>query len=552
MSDDEDNTVVLFTGHNTRLTQFAAPRHGDHDSPPPPQARVKETLVASGTLVIYKMLGREKAAFIRCGSFVHPILPKSRMWRTSSDEFVLPQPIPGKYYRVQLLAPGDDTRQEAKKSTQNSAAELERVFKDSCRYRNAISSRKRHTFAVRSSSPDTFPIPQLRHVSDSRLHKPVSTPLLRVESDSEESQSDSCHSLDRLQEQDSEDNEYQEQDKVEIPEQDEQPNRDQDVQLNQQEQDHDQLHNEQKDEHNEQHEQPQPQQQEQDKTSAPPSGRASGIESPSTDYSSSASTLDRILESFPQSFPYLQPTGPSSVGEQPIAEVDPSVKSSSTSAMSLSSSASSGATSNTSVLEERPPPFVGPLAPTTSYLSHPLVPLATRNNILSSTFPLRFNPMDDDWLESSPQASPSTPRTSTVRASSNQSPRTPVQGSFQSYTVSSSSLSPPPRTPSPFSGSPRPPSQRSRRRSNRSERSERSVLIADSPRKYKGLMNSPGSTSPPTIGTSASEAVAYVSRPRQEHEQTTQPDFYHQAVTVTGYVGRKLWNRLSWAPRDDS
>lgn len=59
-------------------------------------------LVAKGKFQIFKMLG-QSAAYFKCGQFIHPILPKMRMWRIMFSEFVLPQPSPGKYWRLKMF-----------------------------------------------------------------------------------------------------------------------------------------------------------------------------------------------------------------------------------------------------------------------------------------------------------------------------------------------------------------------------------------------------------------------------------------------------------------
>lgn len=120
-----DDTEVLFSGDDAKLTQFSAFRFKDFDFPPPDGNQIKEALVARGTLQVYKMLGKERAAFIRCGAFVQPILPKLRVWRTQNNQFILPQPLPEKYWKIVLPATSE-------------YMDLELILDETCFYRNLV------------------------------------------------------------------------------------------------------------------------------------------------------------------------------------------------------------------------------------------------------------------------------------------------------------------------------------------------------------------------------------------------------------------------------
>lgn len=135
---DLDDLVVLFSGQQARITQFTVYNYNasrDFDVPPPDNSmRSPESLVSQGILKVYKILAK-KAAFLQCGlKFVHPVLPKSRLWRTNVHEFLLPQPIPGKFWRIELI---ETNGNEAQEETVCAALdELETAFRTTCLYRN--------------------------------------------------------------------------------------------------------------------------------------------------------------------------------------------------------------------------------------------------------------------------------------------------------------------------------------------------------------------------------------------------------------------------------
>lgn len=131
--DDEDDTVTLFEGENAVLSQFSAfTSLKNYDSPPSVKHRTSEQIVSEGVLRVYKILGKS-AAFLQCGMFVHPILPKLRFWRTDLGEFILPQPNPGKYWRIELTGITD-----LADPTFENIQSLEHVLRESCNYMNIV------------------------------------------------------------------------------------------------------------------------------------------------------------------------------------------------------------------------------------------------------------------------------------------------------------------------------------------------------------------------------------------------------------------------------
>lgn len=57
------------------------------------------TQLCEGPLVISRTEGKE-LAYIHIGPFSRPLFPKSRVWRVSRSEIVLPQPTPGRYWLI--------------------------------------------------------------------------------------------------------------------------------------------------------------------------------------------------------------------------------------------------------------------------------------------------------------------------------------------------------------------------------------------------------------------------------------------------------------------
>lgn len=397
------NTEVLFSGDEAVLTQFSAFRFKDFDNPPPESKRIKEGLVATGTLQVYKMLGKERASFLRCGSFVQPILPKLRVWRTRLNEFVLPQPLPEKYWKIELPL-SDENR-----ANYEVYMELEMILQQTCFYRNLV----------------------------------------------------------------------------------------------------------------------------------PPPAPPSASEELSSPYSSSASTLDQILDKFQDSdttsLEYddsdtnnndndTSPYGPE-VGNRNMVFVEhdddfddhPESLTSASTATSGSSEATKRASESTAVRDysdsNSSDPIEPSLAPASGYMRyHPLVPLATRNNIISSTVPLKFRPMDDDWLEVSGSQIPSYSYPATAAPSVYLSWASQVTGDL----VSGSS-------------------------NYLSDKMDKMTLYSTS---YIPRLTA---SHPQSHWSRAHPRSSYID---EEHRQLVRfPDFYHQAVTVSGYMGWKLWNRV-WGGGD--
>lgn len=100
--DEEDSKVVLFSGSEAKLVQFStADSDRSWDDPPAASARSPESAVAQGPVRVYRIL-KDAATFIQVGKFVHPLLPRTRVWRTGRGELLLPQPIPRKFWRLEL------------------------------------------------------------------------------------------------------------------------------------------------------------------------------------------------------------------------------------------------------------------------------------------------------------------------------------------------------------------------------------------------------------------------------------------------------------------
>ncbi|ANB12175.1 Inp1p [Sugiyamaella lignohabitans] len=145
LTDDSESSFdsdvsVLFSGWVAKMTQFTSPNYDmtkDYESPPNMTTRVSESIVSEGKLQIYQILGK-KAAFLQCGKFVHPILPRLRLWRVEDKVFVLPQPNPGKFWRIELLPSTSITNDESETimESANDLNSLEQVLGDACFYRN--------------------------------------------------------------------------------------------------------------------------------------------------------------------------------------------------------------------------------------------------------------------------------------------------------------------------------------------------------------------------------------------------------------------------------
>lgn len=157
----DDDILVLYDAPVAILYKYPVsipPR--DYDSCP----RVSELMlsqssmfvVSRGHFQIYKILGKTMA-YIRCGSMVHPILPKMRLWKILKDQYILPQPSPQKYWRLEV--PDTDTLDE-----------LDEILKETCYYQSIY---------VPPPPPPPSPPPQPLHISQdlSLLESKIETSL---------------------------------------------------------------------------------------------------------------------------------------------------------------------------------------------------------------------------------------------------------------------------------------------------------------------------------------------------------------------------------------
>ncbi|KAG5362607.1 hypothetical protein CJU89_1734 [Yarrowia sp. B02] len=93
---------------------------------PPVHCAISERIVAHGRFQVFT-LHNDKVTYIKCGDAVQAILPKLRLWRTSLSQFIFPQPIPGRYWRVELF-----------RSTYKIADDLRRALEQSCCFLDQI------------------------------------------------------------------------------------------------------------------------------------------------------------------------------------------------------------------------------------------------------------------------------------------------------------------------------------------------------------------------------------------------------------------------------
>lgn len=93
---------------------------------PPVHCAISERIVAHGRFQVFT-LHNDKVTYIKCGDAVQAILPKLRLWRTSLSQFIFPQPIPGRYWRVELF-----------RSTYKIADDLRMALEQSCCFLDQI------------------------------------------------------------------------------------------------------------------------------------------------------------------------------------------------------------------------------------------------------------------------------------------------------------------------------------------------------------------------------------------------------------------------------
>lgn len=87
----------------------------------------QKIVVAKGPFSIYKIFG-QTAAYLKCGQFVHPILPRLRLWRVLKTQFLVPQPNPGRFWRLEIP--------ELETDNPESIVELELKLRELCAYRS--------------------------------------------------------------------------------------------------------------------------------------------------------------------------------------------------------------------------------------------------------------------------------------------------------------------------------------------------------------------------------------------------------------------------------
>jgi Inheritance of peroxisomes protein 1 len=183
---DEEDQVTLFEGQTAILSQFTAfSGFKDYENPPALNNRTSEQTLSEGALRIYKILGKS-AGFLQCGKFIHPILPKLRFWRTDIYEFILPQPNPGKYWRLQLTNVVDQTFQELN--------DLEVLLKEICFYMNIVASENMEKELETRRANGQIDDRDLNSVPEALL-KDIPEPLYHDFSDSDISRAHSPDSL---------------------------------------------------------------------------------------------------------------------------------------------------------------------------------------------------------------------------------------------------------------------------------------------------------------------------------------------------------------------
>lgn len=72
-------------------------------------------------------------AYLRCGHMVHPILPKMRIWKISKNMYILPQPSPRKFWRLEIELPNDESQD---KPEELDLEDLDEILKETCYYQS--------------------------------------------------------------------------------------------------------------------------------------------------------------------------------------------------------------------------------------------------------------------------------------------------------------------------------------------------------------------------------------------------------------------------------
>lgn len=95
---------VLFAGADGTLSSFGTTRAVAPDSIPPLDARKPGVTIAFGPVRITAPLGRE-IGYLQVGEFRQPLLPRRRVWRSGPTQLVFPQPVPQRYWQLDVDAP---------------------------------------------------------------------------------------------------------------------------------------------------------------------------------------------------------------------------------------------------------------------------------------------------------------------------------------------------------------------------------------------------------------------------------------------------------------
>lgn len=126
----DDDILTLFYATSARLYKYPVARPPkDYDSCPNiTEYGLKQSalfIVSSGHFQLYKILGKT-ISYIKCGTMVHPLLPKMRIWKILKNQYLLPQPSPGKYWRLEIQ----------NVSEEQSIDDLDRILTTTCYFQN--------------------------------------------------------------------------------------------------------------------------------------------------------------------------------------------------------------------------------------------------------------------------------------------------------------------------------------------------------------------------------------------------------------------------------
>lgn len=71
-------------------------------------------------------------SYLRCGHMVHPILPKMRIWKISKNMYILPQPSPKNFWRLEIELQND----ELDVPEMVDLGDLDEIWKETCYYQS--------------------------------------------------------------------------------------------------------------------------------------------------------------------------------------------------------------------------------------------------------------------------------------------------------------------------------------------------------------------------------------------------------------------------------